>query len=156
MKFIKRNDITINGVKLGLTLRDSVVMRREADHKPRLQTFILEDLEEDPEERTYWCAICKSKLIYLTNTETIWKCDNCLQYYDRPIKDKSEFKLRSYHDPYQQFDEDDPNIVLAEGINIQTREQEDGVEIIGSSADRRIQHIRVGGSPTKALLAMNE
>src|SRR5918996_3889960 len=114
MKFTKGNDITINGVRLGLTLRDSIVMRREPAHTSRLQTFILEDLEEDPEERTYWCAICKSKLIYLTNTETIWKCDNCLQYYDikiqdRPIKDKSEFKLRSFHDPYRQFDEDDPN-----------------------------------------------
>ena len=55
MKFTKGNDntITINGVRLGLTLRDSVVMRREADHIPRLQTFTLEDLEEDPEERTY-------------------------------------------------------------------------------------------------------
>jgi hypothetical protein len=77
MKFTKsyENNITINGVKLGLTLRDSVLMRREPDHTPRLQTFILEDLEEDPKERTYWCAICKSKLVYLTNTETIWKRD---------------------------------------------------------------------------------
>ena len=70
---------------------------------------------------TYWCAICKSKLVYLTHTDTIWKCDNCLQYYDtkiqdRPVKDKSEFKLKSYHDPYRQFDEDDPNIVFVEGI----------------------------------------
>jgi|ERR687898_2044041 NAD-dependent DNA ligase len=91
MKFTKRNDnnnITINGVRLGLTLRDSVVMRREADHTPRLQTFTLEDLEEDPEERTYWCAICKSKLVYLTNPETIWRCDNCLSYYDTKIQDR--------------------------------------------------------------------
>jgi NAD-dependent DNA ligase len=88
MKFTKGNDntITINGVRLGLTLRDSVVMRREADHIPRLQTFTLEDLEEDPEERTYWCAICKSKLVYLTNTDTIWRCDNCLSYYDTKIQ----------------------------------------------------------------------
>ena len=124
MKFTGGNDnnnITINGVRLDLTLRDSAVMRREADHTPRLQTFTLEDLEEDPEERTYWCAIYKSELVCLTHTETIWKCDNCLQYYDtkiqdRPVKDKSEFKLKSYHDPYRQFDEDDPNIVFVEGI----------------------------------------
>ena len=38
MKFTKGNDnnnITINGVRLGLTFRDAVVMRREADHTPR-------------------------------------------------------------------------------------------------------------------------
>src|SRR5918996_4040142 len=98
MKFIKRNDITINGVKLGLTLKDSVVMRREADHKPRLQTFTLEDIEEDPEERNYWCAVCKGQLTYLDKTDTIWRCDNCLTYHDtkiqdRPIKNKTCFKL---------------------------------------------------------------
>jgi hypothetical protein len=59
MKFTKRSDITINGVRLGLTFRDSVAMRRDAEYTPRLRIFILEDLEEDPLERTYWCAICK-------------------------------------------------------------------------------------------------
>src|SRR5918996_2088188 len=107
---------------------------------------------------TYWCAIWKSKLVYLTHTDTIWKCDNCLQYYkiqDRPVKDKSEFKLKSYLDPYRQFDEDDPNIVFVEGINIEAREQGgNGVEIIRSStADKRIQHIRVRGNLADALRA---
>src|ERR687891_1306937 len=109
------NALSVNGVRLGFT------------HKG------------------YWCTICKSKLVYLNHTNTIWRCDNCLSYYDtkiqdRPVKDKSEFKLRSYHDPYTQFDEDDPNIVFVEGINIEAREQGgDGVEIIRSStADKRI------------------
>jgi hypothetical protein len=70
MKFTKRNDITINGVRLGLTLRDSV-LRRETDYTPILQTFTLEDLEEeDPEERTYWCAVCKGQLTYLDKTSS--------------------------------------------------------------------------------------
>ena len=156
-RFTKRNDITINGIRLGLTLKDSVLIRREADHTPRLQTFILEDLEEDPpKERTYRCAICK--LVYLTNTETIWRCDNCLSYYDtkiqdRPVKDKSEFKLKSYHDPYKQFDEDDLNMLFVEGIDIESLEQEDGVEEIirSSTADKRIQHIKAKGNLADAL-----
>ena len=119
-------------------------------------------MEEEPEERTYWCAICKSKLVYLNHIDTILKCDNCLQYYDtkiqdRPVKGKSEFKLKSYHDPYRQFDEDDLNIVFVEGLEIESRDsEENGVQTIRASADRRIQHIQVKGSPTKALSAMNK
>ncbi|HZA68327.1 MAG TPA: hypothetical protein VE548_01405 [Nitrososphaeraceae archaeon] len=137
-------------------------MRREADHTPRLQTFTLEDLEEDPEERTYWCAICKSELVYLNHTNTIWRCDNCLSYYDTkiqdtPIIDKPGIKLKSYHDLYRQSDEDDLNILFVEGIDIESRDsEENGVQTIRASADKRVQHIRVKGSPTKALSAMNE
>jgi hypothetical protein len=161
IKTYHQNGIEVNGVRSGFTLRDSVAMRIEADHTPRLRTFTLEDLEGEPEERAFWCAICKGQLTYLDKTDTIWRCDNCLSYYDtkiqdKPVIDKSEFKLKSYHDPYRQLDEDDPNIVFVEGINIEAREQEDGVEIIRSSADKRVQHIRVKGSPTKALSAMNE
>ena len=151
--------ITINGVRLGLTLKDSVIMRREADHTPRLQNFTLEDLEEDPEERTCWCAICKSKLVYLNHTDTIWRCDNCLSYYDtsiqdKPLANKSGFKLHSYHNPYATFDEDDPNVTFVHGIDLEARDSEQqGIEIIKSSADRRVQHIRVKGSPTKVRLS---
>jgi hypothetical protein len=55
MKFTERynNNIAINGVRLGLTLRDSVLLRKESTFQPQIQTFTLEDLEEDPEERTY-------------------------------------------------------------------------------------------------------
>ena len=86
-----------------------------------------------------------------------------LRYQDtaRPVKDKSEFKLKSYHDPYRQFDEDDPNIVFVEGINQEAREQgrDTGVEkIIRSSitADKRIQHIKVKGNLAGALRAIKE
>jgi NAD-dependent DNA ligase len=69
------NDITVNGVKLGITHKDSVILRRETDHNPKIQTFTFEDLEEPVEEQTYWCAICKSRLVNLERTDTIWRCD---------------------------------------------------------------------------------
>ena len=122
----------------------------------------MEDFEEEPEERTYGCAVCKSRLAYLTNTDTIWRCDNCLSYYDtkiqdRPIKNNSEFKLRSHHNPYPTFDDGDPNIVFVEGVNPDQRDQqEEGIEVIRSSEDKRVQRLHVKGNLAKALSVMNE
>jgi ribosomal protein L37AE/L43A len=119
------NTLTVNGARLGLKHKYLVTLRKETNHISRLQTFTFEDIEEKLEEKIYWCAICKSKLTYLPNTDTIWRCDNCLSYYDTkiqdaPIKDKSQLKLRSYHDPYQQYDANDPNIPFTKGIDLET------------------------------------
>ena len=40
-------------------------------------------------------------MTYLDKTDTIWRCDNCLSYYDtkiqdKPLKNKSGFKLHSF------------------------------------------------------------
>ena len=122
----------------------------------------MEDFEVEPEERIYWCAVCKGQLTYQDKTDTIWRCDNCLSYYDTkiqdsPIKNNSEFKLRSHHNPYATFGDSDPNIVFVEGINPDQRDQQqEGIEVIRSSEDKRVQRLHVKGNLAKALSAMNE
>ena len=123
-KHTQFNTQNVSGVRLGLEHKDLVKLTKGANHKPMIQRFAMEDFEGEPEERTYWCALCKSELVYLSHSETIWRYDNCLSYYDTkiqdtPIKDKSEFKLHSYHDPYQQYDENDPNFQFIQGIDIE-------------------------------------
>ena len=49
------------------------------------------------------------------------------------------------------------NILFVEGIDIESQDsEENGVQTIRSSADKRVQHIRVKGSPTKAFSVINE
>lgn len=104
MKFTRRyNDNAVNGVRLGLTLKDSVLLRKETDHKHKIQTFTFDD-EEEPEQRQYFCASCKSRLDYHKYLD-IWICSECYQQYDSKIQDrhikvKPEFKLNSYHNPH--------------------------------------------------------
>lgn len=55
MKFRKQNDIIVDGVRPGFTLRDSLSIRKETDNNPRVQIFSYQDEEDqEPEERTYW------------------------------------------------------------------------------------------------------
>jgi hypothetical protein len=91
-------------------------------------------------------------LVYLERTDTIWRCDNCLSYYDTkiqdiPIKNKSEFKLfaHSEHNPYAIMDVDDPSLPFIEGIDIDERLLQDQ-EQLSRSQEQRIQHIHVRGS----------
>lgn len=149
-------------MKLGLTHRDSVLLRRESDYTPKIQTFRFEDEEEEPEERTYFCAVDESRLDYHKHLD-IWICSECYQQYDtriqdKPIKNKDGFELHAHHNPYQQFDQDDPNFTFVEGINIKERESEieDGIEVITPSGDRRIQHVHVKGSVADPLSAMDK
>jgi DNA-directed RNA polymerase subunit RPC12/RpoP len=167
MKFRKQNDIIVDGVRPGYTLRDSVSLRKETDHNPKIQIFSYQDEEDqqEPEERIYWCAMCKSKLEYLNGSDTIWRCDNCMSYYDTKIqdsvvKDKEDFKLTPYSglQHYPVFDADDPNLPFVEAINPDARDQEDppDLEILRTSSDQRVQHIRVRGSPGDALRLVSE
>jgi hypothetical protein len=160
MKFkTYNNNITVNGIRQGFTLGDSVSLRRETDHNPKIQTFTFEDLEEPAEERTYWCTVCKSRLVYLSHSDTIWRCDNCLSYYDTkiqdtPIKDKSEFKLfaHSEHDPYATMDVDDPNLPFLEGIDVNKGvADQNEAEVLRRTQDQRIQHIHIRGSFADAI-----
>ena len=106
--------------------------------------------------------MCKSKLDYLTGSETIWRCNECMEYYDlriqdSPIKDTTDFKLIPYSDlqHYPTSDENDPNMLFMEGIDLNNKSGSE-IELIRSSDDKRIQHIYVKGSPAEALSAMNK
>jgi hypothetical protein len=79
---------------------------------------------------------------------------------DSPIHDKSDFKLYTLRDleRYHQFDPDDPNEPFVQGIDLDTTDEEDSpdIKIVKTSADQRVQHIRVRGSPDKALRLIAE
>jgi len=120
--------------------------------------------EEDKELREYWCSICHGKLDYLKQMD-MWHCSACVEYYDQkiqdvPIKDLRESKVRTYAEleHYHQSDEDDIFVPFIEGINPDEQEDYDleGVELVSSSADNRIQHLKVKGDITKALSAQHD
>lgn len=164
MKFRQKNDVTVGGVRQGYTIEDTIELRRELDNNPKTQILAYSEDDDDvePEDRTYWCAICKSRLEYLKDSDTIWRCDNCMQWYDTkiqdsPIKDKSGFKIRPYHD-LQHYPTEDDDSPFFEAINVDTMDEEDSpdIEIVSSSADQRKQHIHVKGSPERALRLIAE
>jgi len=156
MKFRKQNDIIVDGVRPGFTTRNSFSLR--TDHTPKIQIFAYseDDEEEEPEERTYWCAMCKSRLEYLKGSDTIWRCDNCMEFYDTKIqdsvvKDKEDFKLAPYSglQHYPVFDADDPNIPFVEGINLDDKEDNPETR---TYENQRIQRIHVKGSFADAII----
>lgn len=83
MKFRKRNDVTVNGVRQGFKDRDSYQLRKwhNPSSNPPVQILSYEDLEYEPEERAYFCAMCKGKLEYIKNLQ-VWNCTECSSYYD--------------------------------------------------------------------------
>ena len=97
-----------------------------------------EDLEEeDPEKRHYFCAICKSKLDFMTNTETMRRCNECMQYYDTsiqdtPVKDLSESKVKVYTelDKYPTYDESDTYLPFVQGIDPDAETSIPDVEVL--------------------------
>ena len=116
MRIRTHNDITVNGIRSGFTLRDSVLLRKETDYTSRMQQFAFEDDEliEKPEQRQYFCAVDKSRLDYHKHLG-IWICSECYQQYDtkiqdKPVKNNDDFKLHSHHNPYPTFDDGDPPI----------------------------------------------
>jgi hypothetical protein len=123
-KHTQFNTFTISGIRMGLTLKDSVLLKKDFDYKPKIQTFIFEDdYNLEPEQREYFCAVDKSLLDYHKYLD-IWICHECFQHYDTriqdtPIKDKSGFKLfaHSEHNPYATLDDNDPNLPFVQGID---------------------------------------
>ena len=107
--------------------------------------------------------MCKTRLDYLQGVEE-WFCTGCSQHYDTriqdtPIKDKEDFKLTPYSDlrHYPVWDENDPNLPFVESINVDELAGEaDHVELVKSTSDRRIQHIKVKGNLADALAATKE
>lgn len=138
--------------------------RHDNKHEPELQILTEEDWENgDKEQRDYFCAICKSKLDFLKDTETIWICSNCSQVYDTkiqdaPIKDMSESKVRTYTElsHYPTYEENDIYMPFVQGIDpdADAGDIPSNIEVV--SDDGRHKHIRVKGLPTEALATMNE
>lgn len=159
------NSSTTAAVNQGFSQQDQNYLRvyDNAEAGPEWQLLTEEDWEdEDKERREYFCSICKSKLDYLKDTETIWRCNECMQYYDTsiqdvPIKDMSESKVKVYPelDRYPTYDTEDPNMVFVEGIDIGEQGSIPGVEVLRDDGFRH-KHIRVKGLPIEALSSMNE
>jgi len=146
-----------NEVRQGFRFQDAVYLRKYDNSAAGLeiQLFTAEEDDEEPETKRYWCAICKSKLTYMQHTDTIWRCDNCQEYYDTkiqdtPIANNKGFKIRPHHEinRYPKFDEDDSNVPFVKSINLDEPENSN-IEILRQSADRRIQHIRIIDNCTK-------
>jgi ribosomal protein L37AE/L43A len=141
--------------------------KTDPSNNPDIQILTEGDWEdEDKEQREYWCAICKSRLDYLEGTNSIWMCSNCSQMYDTsiqdvPVKDIKESRVKTFPelDHYPTTDEDDVWLPFIEGIDPDQEEEDydqQGVELVSSSADNRIQHLKVKGDITKALSAQHD
>ncbi|HZD33582.1 MAG TPA: hypothetical protein VE130_00115, partial [Nitrososphaeraceae archaeon] len=80
-----------NGSNQGFSLTDQNYLRKydNAGADPDIQLFTEEGLEDgEPEHRSYFCALCKSKLDHLQGIDdTIWRCNDCVVYYDTSIQD---------------------------------------------------------------------
>lgn len=107
--------------------------------------------------------MCKSQLEYYYDLEE-WFCEGCGQHYDtrlqdRPLTDITDFKLVPHTDlrHYAQFDENDPNLPFVHSIDVDRLAGEaEVVEIVKTSPDQRVKHIRVKGSPVEVMAAMKE
>lgn len=124
--------------------------------------FTEEDLEdEEPEQRSYFCALCKSKLDHLHGIDnTVWRCNECMVFYDTSIQDmplgdisRTGVKTYSEFQYYPTYDLNDSDMVFIQGIN-PDEQSIPGVEILRD--DNRVRHIRVRGSLVEAMAALNE
>lgn len=130
MKFRKQNDITVNGVRQGYDPRDAMLLlRKETDNNPRIQTFTEDELEGPPEERA-WCAVCKGPLNYIKNLE-MWTCSECSSYYDTkiqdvPVKNVNQFRVTPWFElqHYPTSDINDIESPFVEGIDHNTMIEE--------------------------------
>jgi hypothetical protein len=151
MKFTKRNDrVSSEGVRPGFNDSDITFLSKQI-HTPRTQIFSYEELESaEPEDRHYFCAMCKSKLDYSKYLEA-YECKECVQYYDvqnlqdKPLTDIEDFKLVPYgaQRHYPEFDAEDPHTPFVETVDLNdTNEEIEGVEV-RSYDNGRIKHINI-------------
>ncbi|MGA7368018.1 MAG: hypothetical protein WBX01_02740 [Nitrososphaeraceae archaeon] len=68
---------------------------------------------------------------YLRGTETVWRCNECIQYYDTkiqdtPITNNNKFKVTPHSDisRYPKIDDEDTNIPFVKGVNLNLQEEE--------------------------------
>lgn len=149
----------------GFKLKDQNYLNKYDNAKadPQLQVFTDEDIDESPEDKKYFCAMCKTRLDYYDDLEE-WFCSGCYQHYDTRIQDKPltdirDFKLTPYTAQlhYPQFDENDPNMPFVDNIDVdKIAGEEDYIELVKSSPDQRVKHIRVKGNIADAIAATKE
>lgn len=128
-----------------------------AEADPYIQVFDNEDDEEELEQVKYFCAICKKQIRYYHDLQEYF-CNNCGQHYntriqDRPVSDNRGFRVTPHVDiwRYAKIDAEDINVPFAKGIDLGGVREVEEVELIKSSPDQRIQHLRVRGSMAEAL-----
>jgi hypothetical protein len=136
-------------------LRDQYYLKRfdNPESNPTVQIF--DDSEdEDEESLVYYCAVCKDRLEYLYDIEE-WFCNGCGQHYntrfqDTPVKNTKDFTVKPWIDRYPTMDAEDPNMPFMAGKNPDKEVSNPDVELIKTSPDERVKHIRVRGSLTDA------
>ena len=145
MKFSKRNDrISKEGVRPGFNDADVIYLNRQT-HTPKTQIFYSEEIIEDPEQETFFCALCKSKLDYIKKMQ-MYTCIQCVEYYDlntqtTPLKDVTDTQLRPYADLIKYPTADADDIPFFEGIDL-SKQQEVGLES-RVNEDQRIQKMNL-------------
>jgi hypothetical protein len=124
-------------------LDGNAIHKNQLDNTPKTQILTYsEDDDQEPEERTYWCAICKSRLEYLKDSDTIWRCYNCMEYHDtkiqdKPIKDNKDFRVAPRYDlQFYPTPHDENYSPFFQAIHPDPIGEEDSdLEIVRTSAD---------------------
>jgi ribosomal protein L37AE/L43A len=151
----------------GWKLEDRHYLHRydNAQADPELQILTEEDWEdENLGQRQYWCAICKSRLDFLKETGTMWRCNECMEYYDTkiqdvPVKSIKDSRVKTYPElsRYPTEEEDDVFTPFIEGINPDAEDEEYAPSNVeGLEDDGHHKKIRVKGLPIETLSAMRE
>lgn len=154
--------MTDDKIRQGFRIQDANYLRKHDNplSNPPMQIFSDEDPDEYVGDKSYYCAACKSKLNYLEALEE-WQCSGCGVIYntriqDKPLKDIQDFKVTPHTDllHYPVFDENDEGLPFVHSIDVDTLAGEpEEVELVKSSPDQRVQHLRVKGMPIDALRA---
>ena|SRR5918996_1726622 len=79
----KRQDNNKEATNPGWNQREQWYLNRydDAEAGPDIQILTDEDWEDkNKERREYFCAICKSRLDFLKESKTIWRCNECMQF----------------------------------------------------------------------------
>jgi hypothetical protein len=145
------------GIRTGTNNHDILELNRTTNnYEPKIKIFDDKTIEPEPEYRKYYCAKDKSLLSYLNGSETVWRCDECLTYYDTKIQDTSlsdinDYKLVPFTDlqHYPVYDEHDPSLTFIEPINLYEIEA-DALES-RQPDNQRIQTIHFKGGLTEAI-----
>jgi hypothetical protein len=141
----------------GTHVENYINQEDNAEANPHIQVFKSEE-DEDIVETKYYCAICKKQIKYYNELQE-WFCDTCGQHYDTKIQDTPVsnvgYRVRPHVDimRYPTMDEDDTEIPYAKGVNLDEGSigYTEEIELVKSSPDHRIKHIRVRGSLADAL-----
>lgn len=86
-----------------------------------------------------------------------------MSYYDTntqdmPLRDISSTRVKAYSEfqYYPTMDENDPDMIFIQGIDLSGVEDSTSGNVEILRDDQRVKHIRVRGSPVEAMASMNE